>query len=237
MFKVLTSLALVTVVACSTSSKDSATDTTTVASTSKLAASAELTERAADSIQVVGVPTAVADVGTHAEDLYDVAKASSWTKASAIMDSLDKAATALTTGERTGLTSVLDTLRQAVASHDREGTIEAANQVTFIAANLTEAYHPKMPADIVRLDYYGRELEIWAARKDMSRLSSTMADLRRTWERVKPSELANGGAAAAAKTDSFIAQLAAAKTPADYARVATPFLEVVDKLEKPFEKK
>ncbi|MEP7383461.1 MAG: hypothetical protein ABI910_17380, partial [Gemmatimonadota bacterium] len=216
--------------------KDSATDTTTVASTSKLAARTELTERAADSLQVAGVPSAVADVGTHGEDLYDVAKASSWTKASAIMDSLDTSAAALTTGERTQLTSVLGPLRQAAASHDRQGAIDAANQVAFIAANLTEAYHPKMPADIVRLDYYGRELEIWAARKDMIRLSSTAADLRRTWERVRPSVLAHGGRAAAAKTDALVAQLAAAKTPADYARVSPPFLDVVDELEQPFEK-
>ena len=137
MFKVLTTFSLVIVAGCSSSSKGSGTDTTKVASTSKQAASAEITERAADSIQVVGVPAAVGDVGTHGEDLYDVAKASNWTKAGAIMDSLDKAATALTTGERTQLTGVLDTLRKAVASHDRQGAIETANQVTFIAAHLT----------------------------------------------------------------------------------------------------
>jgi multidrug efflux pump subunit AcrA (membrane-fusion protein) len=208
----------------------------TLAEPLSAAANAELTERAADSVQAVGVPAAVADVGTHGEDLYDVAKASSWTKASAIMDSLDKSTAALATGERTQLTGVLDMLRKAIASHDRVQATEAANRVTFIAAHLTEAYHPKMPADIVRLDYYGRELEIWAERKDMTRLASTAADLRRTWERVKPSEIAHGGAAAAATTDSLVAQLAKAKTVADYAGIAKPFLDVVDLLEKPFEK-
>jgi hypothetical protein len=236
MSKLFTSLAVVFVAACSASSKSSATDSTTVASTSKRAANAELIERAADSVQAVGVPAAVADVGAHGEDLYDVAKASSWSKASAIMDSLDKSTAALATGERTQLTGVLDTLRKAIASRDRVPATEAANRVTFIAAHLTEAYHPKMPADIVRLDFYGRELEIWAERKDMTRLASIAADLRRTWERVKPSEIAHGGAAAAATTDSLVAQLAKAKTAADYAHIATPFLNVVDLLEKPFEK-
>ena len=32
------------------------------------------------------------------------------------------------------------------------------------------------------------------------------------------------------------ARMAAAKSPADYAKLATPILDVVDELEKPFEK-
>jgi hypothetical protein len=236
MHKVLTVLSLIIVGGCSSSGKATTTDTAKVATMSKPAASAEISERAADSIQAAGVPLAVASVGNHGEDLYDEVKASSWTKAGAIMDSLDKAATALTPGERTQLTVVLDTLRKSIMSHNREAAIETANKVTFIAAQLTEAYHPKMPADVVRLDYYGRELEIWAAQKNMPKLSATANDLRQTWERVKPNVLAHGGSAAAAKTDGLVAQLVTAKSPADYARVAKPFLDIVDELEKPFEK-
>jgi multidrug efflux pump subunit AcrA (membrane-fusion protein) len=101
---------------------------------------------------------------------------------------------------------------------------------------LTEAYNPKMPADVVRLDYYGRELEIWAARNDLGRITTTRDALRRTWHAVKPNVISHGGAAAAARTDSLVARLDSAKTAKDYAQVATPFLDVVDELEKPFEK-
>jgi hypothetical protein len=211
-------------------------DTAAMTSMSKPAATAEITERAADSLQGVGVPRAVADVGTHGEDLFDQVKASNWARARVIMDSLDRSASALTPSEQGQLSGVLDTLHMAVAARQRNVAIEAANQVTFIGARLTEAYHPKMPADIVRLDYYGRELEIRAAQKNMSTLASTAADLRRTWGTAKPDVISHGGAAAAARTDSLVARLAAAKSPADYARIATPLLDVVDELEKPFEK-
>lgn len=194
------------------------------------------TEHVADSIGNSGVPKAVADVGTHGEDLYDHVKATDWTKAKVSLDSLDVAAKALSPAEASQLASVLDTLHKAVAAHQRATALEAANQVTFVGAKLTEAYHPKMPADIVRLDYYGRELEIWAARKDMTKLAATSDALRKTWESVKGTVVSAGGAGAAATTDSLVAKLGAAKSAADYAKLATPILDVVDLLEKPFEK-
>lgn len=237
MQKAITALAIIAIAAgCSSSKSDSSSDSAAATSMSKPAANAELSERAADSVQSVGVPSAVADVGTHGEDLYDEAKAANWTKARVIMDSLDKSASALTKNERSELSGALDTLRKAVSAHDRQAAVEGANRVTFIDAQLTEAYHPKMPADIVRLDYYGRELEIWAGRNDLAKLASTRADLRRTWDAVKPNVISHGGAVAAARTDTLIMRLVAATTAKEYARVATPFLEVVDELEKPFER-
>jgi hypothetical protein len=234
MHKLILPIVACLVVACGKSS--ARTDSASGTVTSKPAANAEVAERAADSTQSAGVPSAVADVGTHGEDLYDQAKAASWTKAATIMDSLDRSVSSLKPNEQAELAGVIDTLHRAIAARQREAALEASNRVTFIGAKLTEAYHPKMPADIVRLDYYGRELEIWAARKNMAKLASTAAELRRTWEAVKPIEISNGGAAAAARTDSLMSRLAAAKSPADYAKIATPILDVVDELEKPFEK-
>ncbi|MEO6211657.1 MAG: hypothetical protein ABIQ10_16230 [Gemmatimonadaceae bacterium] len=226
--------------ACSKSDNGSAAaaraDSGAVTSTSKPVANAEMTERTADSVQAVGVPAAVADVGTHGEDLYDQAKASNWTKAGQIMDSLNRSAALLKPDERAQLSGTLDSLTRAVAAHQREVALEGANYVTLIGAKLTEAYHPKMPADIVRLDYYGRELEIWAARKNMTKLTSTAADLKRTWDAVKSSEISHGGTAPAAKMDQLVARLDAAKSVADYAQLAKPILDLVDALEKPFEK-
>jgi hypothetical protein len=226
--------------ACSRSDSGSAAamraDSDAVPATSKPVANAEMTERTADSAQAVGVPTAVADVGTHGEDLYDQAKASSWSKAGQIMDSLNRSAGMLKPDERAQLTGTLDSLTRAIAAHQREAALEGANHVTFIGAKLTEAYHPKMPADIVRLDYYGRELEIWAAQKNVAKLSSTAADLQRTWDAVKANEISHGGAAPAAKMESLVARLRAAKSAPEYAKLAKPILDLVDELEKPFEK-
>lgn len=212
---------------------DSAARTATI---SKPAATAEVAERTADSAQAVGVPAAVADVGTHGEDLYDQLKASDWTKAKLTLDSLTRSVSALRPNERDQLAGVMDSLRTSIGAHQRQNAIVAANRVTFIGAALTEAYHPKMPANIVRMDYYGREIEIWAAQRDLPKLRLTAMDLRKTWDAVRSDEVSHGGSAPAARADSLIAQLDSARTVTSYAKLATPILDLVDALEKPFEK-
>lgn len=195
-----------------------------------------------DSAAAISVPPGVAAVGTHGEDLYDEAKAGRWDKARALVDSLDVAEKTLPPAEprirkeRAQLAGVVDTLRRAVNTKNRAAALEASNRVTFLAAKMTEPYHPVEPSAVPLLDYYGRELEIWSARGDRAKLSSTVADLRRTWDGLRPKVEANGGGATAKKTDSLVTLIVAAKTPADHARLATPFLDVVDELEKVFVK-
>jgi hypothetical protein len=223
--------------ACSKGEKHVAGGTDTAVAVTPAAARAAADSGAASSAP----PRAVADVGEYGEQVYDQATASNWAKAKSLMDSLDAAAKALpdesrTAAERTQLTGVLDTLRSAVAAKQRGATTEAANRVTYLAAKISAPYNPPTPVDVVLLDYYGRELEVQAARKDMAGLKATAVDIRRTWDAVKPQVVSHGGAAAAAKTDSLVAKIEAAKSPAEYSRLAKPFLDVVDELEKPFQK-
>jgi hypothetical protein len=182
------------------------------------------------------VPKAVVDVGTYGEDLYDEAKAGNWAKAKTLMDSLDASARALNAQQRTALSGTVATLRGAIVAQRRDAALDAANRVTYLAAQISEPYKPATPVAVVMLDYYGRELEIWSGRGSMAKLLSTSSDLRGTWNAVKPTVVRAGGAAAAAKTDGLVAKLFVAKSPGDYAKLATPFLDVVDELEKPFEK-
>ncbi len=223
--------------ACSTADRDAASNDTDDAERSEAHSAAATADRkTTDSVGGSGVPVAVADVGRHGEDLYDQATLGNWDKATVIMDSLQRSAGALRDDEREQMRAVLDTLQRAVTQRLRDAAIAASNRVTFLGAGLTEAYSPKMPAAITRLDYYGRELEIHAAHNDMARLRATSAALRGTWDSVKSSVIARGGAAAAARTDSLVAQLLVARSAADFATLATPILDVVDELEKPFEK-
>ena len=229
--------ALITLTAaCAKSNSGTNADSTATASKLSAATTSADSEAIADSIGSSGVPIALADVGTHGEDLYDAVKAGDWPKASAILDSLDTSAKALHATERTELGSALDSLRSAVPARRRSPAIESANEVTRLAAKFSESYHPKTPPDIVRLDYFGRELEIWAARGDTARLALTRGLLETSWTNVKATVISHGGNVAAAHTDMLVAKLAKAHSASDYARLATPILDVVDELEKPFEK-
>ena len=52
-----------------------------------------------------------------------------------------------------------------MTTHDRFATMKAANEITLIAANLSDPYAPLVPTDVDRLDYYGRALQVVAAEK------------------------------------------------------------------------
>ena len=84
-----------------------------------------------------------------------------------------------------------------------------------------------------KLDYYGRELEVWALANDVNKLQATAREMRQTWDALRPAVEAKS-ATEAKKFDALVAQVETAKTPAAYIRVATPVLDEVDNLEKLF---
>jgi hypothetical protein len=124
-------------------------------------------------------------------------------------------------------------LDRAVSSKDRLATMREANQMTLDVANMTTAYKLNVPVEVTRLDYYGRELEVWAQAQDANKLQATAREMRREWDGLRPSIEARS-AMEAKKIDALVAQVEGSRMPADYARVATPMLDEVDNLEKLF---
>ncbi len=121
----------------------------------------------------------------------------------------------------------------AVAVKDRQTAMREANRVTLDVANMTTAYKLSVPVEVIRLDYYGRELEIWADAKDPNRLQATAREMRHEWNALRSSVEAQS-AAEAKKFRALVAQVESARTPSDYATVATLVLNEVDNLEKLF---
>jgi len=111
--------------------------------------------------------------------------------------------------------------------------MQEANQVTLDVANMTMGYKLSVPVEVTKLDYYGRELEVWAQAKDANRLQTTTREMRQTWDSLRPT-IAAKSATEAKKFEALVAQVESAKTPANYDRVATPVLNEVDNLEKLF---
>lgn len=173
--------------------------------------------------------------GELAENIYDAVKAGDWTTATAKLDSLQAAVAGPPVGQAEFDRAELDRLQGAVAAQDRVPALEASNALTRDFARATAAASP-IPEEIVLLDYYGRELEIGAAEGDagMERLRQTAADIRSTWDAVRPRVVERGGDAEASRFDGVVQRTEAARTPADYAEVATPVLDEVDRLEAVF---
>ena len=186
------------------------------------------------------VPASLHQLGESGEDLYDAGKAGKWKQADEKLATLktaaqaeeqDLASNADAKGRLDAEISALDT---AVAKHNRPKTMGEANQVTLVAADLSAPYQPKIPADVARLDYDGRELEIWSAAHDLPKLKATAAHLRATWDQVRPQVEAHNGADVAKHFDALVGHVDAAKSVAEYHRTAKPILDEVDKLEAVF---
>lgn len=185
------------------------------------------------------VPKALADAAEYGENAYDYAKAKDWKSADATLISLTQAAkemhaqVASRNVAEGRIDATIATLGRAIAARDQQAAMREANQVTRRTADLTAAYSPTVPVAVARLDYYGRELEIWAQARDVGKLRATAAAMRREWDALRPI-LETRGAAEAKTFESLVAQVEAANAPAEYARLAQSVLEEVDNVEKVF---
>ena len=213
--------------ACSSASPHAKTKKAAASTTS----SAAITEES--------VPTSLVNAGEYGENVYDYAKANDWKNANVKVTALRDAAKTVRTDvkKQSGAVDRLDTnvaaLDRAVTAKDRQATMREANQVTLDVADMTIAYKLSVPVEVTKLDYYGRELEVWAQAQDANKLQATAREMRRTWDSLRPT-IATKNATEAKKFDALVSHVESAKSPGDYPRVATLVLSEVDNLEKLF---
>lgn len=186
------------------------------------------------------VPEALAEAGEYGENLYDAAKAGDWTRARRRLTALKAAVKQVTAEKGTGgskdsLERNLVALKRSVGGRQRRETLRLANQITLNVANLTARYAPKIPVQVTRLDFFGRELEIWSEAGDTARLRATAEGMRREWESVRPS-VEGRDSAEARKFGALVTRVERARTPGADHRLAEAELEEVDNLEKAFER-
>jgi hypothetical protein len=211
--------------------KAAALKTITQAATPHPASAAMTTEES--------VPPSLANAGEYGENVYDYAKARDWknadVKLAALKESVKQARADVK--DSSAVVDLLDgnvaALDRAVTAKDRQSAMREANQVTLDVANMTTAYKLSVPVEVIRLDYYGRELEVWEQAKDTNKLQATAREMRQTWDALRPSIEAKN-VTEAKRFEVLVAQVEGARVPADYARVATPVLDEVDNLEKLF---
>jgi hypothetical protein len=184
-------------------------------------------------------PKSINDVGTYGEDLYDELKTGRPKRTKDLLDSLREAAKELPRDDRlkpqrASVERAITALGKAMTTRNHAAALEAANQATLASAQMTASFSGPIPSGVLVLEYYGRELEIRSAKKDVAGLKRTAAALTTSWTTLKPTVEAKGGGTAAARADSLIAQINTAKSLSDYGKITPAFLDQVDVLEKVF---
>jgi len=179
-------------------------------------------------------------LGHHAESAYDQVKLADWAAARASVDALITATRTVqpqdTINEGAELRASLASLDSSVTRRSRTQGLRDANYLTKLGAILSSGHGTVVPADVTMLDYYGRELEIWAEAKDTAKLAETASAIKQTWAELRPGVIERGGAAQALRFDSVVARVTSSRTPAQYGKSATPVLDQVDVLEAVFTK-
>ena len=90
------------------------------------------------------------------------------------------------------LRSRVDNLGQTVRAHQRVETMDDANGITRLVAELATKYQTRIPYEVILLDYYGRQLELGIAGARLPLLKQTTADLRSTWNMIERTILERG---------------------------------------------
>jgi len=179
-------------------------------------------------------PSALQDVGETAEDLFDAARLSNWTDATAALRAMNESAAdlPLTLSKpdlAARLQSRLEEVGDAVSLQQRLQTMDFANQITELVADLSAGYQTELPYALVMLDYYGRELELGIAAGDQARLKQAAADLRQTWNRFERTILQRGAVDEARRFTDIVVQLEGAQTPGDFVEPTRAELDAVDR--------
>jgi hypothetical protein len=180
-------------------------------------------------------------ISGYAEDIFELAKADRWKRASKKLIALEKVEQSLTDNTNnlgadnlSALSKSTSDLEKAVSIKNRQDAMTSANKITAIAALIAKPFSQRVPTNILLLDYYGRELEIWSEMKNSNKLAIIVSKMHLTWQNLMPLVIAEGASKNVKKFGEIMKHLEAAKTPEEYGRLATSALDEIDNLEKVF---
>jgi len=97
-------------------------------------------------------------------------------------------------------------LDRAVTAKDSPGDNARSQSSDNERGRYDHRYKLSVPVEVTKLDYYGRELEVWAQAQDANKLQATARDMRRTWDSLRPS-IETPSAAEAKKFDALVARV------------------------------
>jgi hypothetical protein len=188
---------------------------------------------------VDGPPSSLVEVGDSARAIFDAARLSKWSDADVALHNMRTSAAALPTKWSTPdlaarLSSRLAEVDASVSARQRVQTMDFANGITRLTADLSTEYRLPMPYALALLDYYGRELQLGIAAGDRARLAQATADLQQTWNRFERTVLERGAIDDARRVTDSVAQLVDARAPEDFVAPTEAELAAVDHLKKMF---
>lgn len=184
------------------------------------------------------VPVSLKNTGEVAEDLYDAAQSGNWNTARRKLTQLKAAAQKVKAvhSRKAELLMAVDSLESSVRARDRLQTMEEANQITRISAEMSARYHLQVPLQVALLDYYGRRLQVASARGNQPEMNQTARDIVTTWRKIRGEVQQRNAARVVASWDRLVKELQSAQSTAQFKQAAQRELDQVDRLETVFQR-
>ena len=136
-------------------------------------------------------PLALSEVDDAARYLFESARETQWDEAQAQLRTLQDAFEDLPSGLGpadvfASARSRVHELPDSVARHDRVAVMEGANAITGLVIGLSERYQSNVPAQIPRLAYLGRQIELGIASHNPTMIARATDEIQQTWNEVRP---------------------------------------------------
>ncbi len=197
-------------------------------------------------IKAQQLPTAIYNTGEAAEDLVDFAQAGNWKEIKIKINTIDDLYKAYRSEVLSNKLSsqlldfysmYIEQLNSSLKSKNSKDIAFAANQITGIGVDFSSHFKQKIPAEIGRLDYLGRELLLEAHDNNLTAIDRRLGDVDYTWQSIKPDILAHHGVKQAAVFEKLVSEIKSLKNKpvsSEYNKFVNKYSDHIDKLEKLF---
>jgi hypothetical protein len=184
-------------------------------------------------------PAALVQLGQSAADLFDAAGASDWGRALASLQAMNDARSSVPADLpdpdiAAKLEARMVSVRDATNNRHQLETMEAANSITQLVAELSRKYRSEVPYEVRMLGYYGRQIELGVASGNSTVSGRATTDLVTTWDRIEPEIQRRGHIDDARRFNTIVVTLVSAKQAADLSGPARDELAAARHLENIF---
>lgn len=192
------------------------------------------------------LPKAIYNTGEAAEDLVDYAQAANWKEVKLKIDVIDHAYNSyrseaihykLSPQLLDFYSMYVEQLHTALKAKNTNQIAFAANQITGIGVDYASHFQHKIPTDVSRLDYLGRELLLEAKDNNSIAVNRRLSDIDETWSVLKPVIIAKHGNKQASEFESLVSKIKSLKgtlNSVGFKHTVNKYSDQIDKLEKLF---
>ena len=197
-------------------------------------------------IKAQQLPKAIYNTGEAAEDLVDYVQASNWNKVKLKINEINNLYNSYRSEVIQNKLSpqlldfysmYVEQLNSALNAKNSDQIAFAANQITGIGVDFASHFKQKIPTEVSRLDYLGRELLLEAKDNNSIAVNRRLGDIDETWSVLKPDIVSHNGNKQAKVFESLVSKIKSLKSQlnsAEYRKTVNKYSDQIDNLEKLF---